>query len=231
MHRNYRLGVQSLQSGEIVFNLEERHVLVHSYLERFPANPELPDARIGGSMPLLMTEQGSKMCKIAWSGRPATFRLNLRALAIALLTQLAARREPFALTKNLIVLVASLAIVLLSRSVSFADQTPLRMGEVWAFPHQGIARFCYEETPAVVYLKYDPARRITSVLKKELSGVEHVLGEFTGAPNQRSLSCSQDGRTLVALGIIPEQNQRASLFVSSGSRASEYLFVRPWLIG
>lgn len=96
---------------------------------------------------------------------------------------------------------------------------------VWSFAHQGIARFCYDKTPAVIYLKYEIARNTTLILTRNLEGDENIVGEFPGSPDERSLSCSQDGKTIVALG----DGEIKSLFISKEARSSLYMFRHTWM--
>jgi hypothetical protein len=144
--------------------------------------------------------------------RAAFFQNWLRRVAVTIL-----RSAPAYL--------AGLVVVALSSSASVANDVPIGLSTVWGFDHQGIARFCYDKTPAVIYPKYDVARKVTSILKRELNGEEHVVGEFPGSPDPRSLSCSQDGQTIVALG----DGRQKSLFLSQGTRTSIYLFPGDWL--
>jgi hypothetical protein len=128
-------------------------------------------------------------------------------------------------SKRLVVYLAGLAAVALSWSACAENDVPIGLRPVWGFHQEGIARFCYDKTPAVIYPKYDVARKMSSIVKRELDGEEHVVGEFPGSPDPRSLSCSQDGQTIVALGDGP----RKSLFISQGTRTSIYLFAGDWL--
>jgi hypothetical protein len=121
---------------------------------------------------------------------------------------------------------AGLAAVVLSSSASVANDVPIGLSTVWSIDQLGIARFCYDKTPAVIYPKYDVARKMTSIVKRELDGEEHVVGEFPGSPDPRSLSCSQDGQTIVALGI--GDDYRRSLFIAKGTQTSVYLIPHFW---
>lgn len=122
--------------------------------------------------------------------------------------------------------IAGLMAIPLSSSASLANDAPIPLSIVWSFPHQGIARFCYDKIPAAIYLKYDAARKITSIFKRELDGTERIFGEFPGVPNERSLSCSQNGQTTVALG---DDAKGKVLFLSEGTRTSLYQFSGDWL--
>jgi len=90
---------------------------------------------------------------------------------------------------------------------------------IWEFPHHGIARFCYDKDPAVIYLKYDRFQHLTSIIKKDLSGAESSMGSFPGFPDERSLSCSDDGGTVAAL-----EGFRNILFISKGKERAWYEF-------
>ncbi|WP_139024677.1 hypothetical protein [Bradyrhizobium sp. STM 3843] len=60
-------------------------------------------------------------------------------------------------------------------------------------------------------------------MKRELNGEERILGEFPGSPNERSLSCSQDGQTIAALDA-----QNSTLFLMRGAETALYRFSRFW---
>ena len=55
---------------------------------------------------------------------------------------------------------------------------------MWEFPHRGIARFCYDKDPAIIYFKYDRFQHLTSIVKKDLSGAESSMGSFPGGPDE-----------------------------------------------
>jgi hypothetical protein len=120
---------------------------------------------------------------------------------------------------------AAVVVAALSWNSSVASDVPISLRLVWGFSHAGIARFCYDKTPAVIYPKYDVVRKMTSILKRELDGQERVVGEFPGSPDPRSLSCSQDGQTIVALG----GDHRESLFIAKGTQTSVYLIPHFWV--
>ncbi|WP_127076770.1 hypothetical protein [Rhodomicrobium lacus] len=88
---------------------------------------------------------------------------------------------------------------------------------IWEFPHRGIARFCYDKEPAVIYFKYDISQRLTSIMKKDLNGAETSIGSFPEGPDERSLSCSDDGRTVAALNV-----SESILFVSKDKERASY---------
>jgi hypothetical protein len=138
------------------------------------------------------------------------------------------RKAGAGILRRLALCLVGLVAAALSGSAAVADDVPIGLKTVWGFDQLGIARFCYDKTPAVIYPKYDVARKMTSIVKRELDGDEHVVGEFPGSPDPRSLSCSQDGQTIVALGTIGAELQ-ASLFLSQGTRTSIYLFPSSWL--
>jgi hypothetical protein len=141
---------------------------------------------------------------------------------------IAVRDDGRGIKRAITAILVGVAMAAFSCHVSAADKTPTRLNIIWSFPHPGVVRFCYDKTPAVIYLTYDVTRKRTSILKRELDGAEEVLGDFPGAPDERSLSCSQDGQTIVARGILPEDGQKASLFISIGGRKSLYLFRKFW---
>jgi hypothetical protein len=90
---------------------------------------------------------------------------------------------------------------------------------IWEFPHQGFARFCYDKDPAVIYFRYDRFQRMTSIIKKALNGAESSIGSFPGGPDERSLSCSDDGRTVAVLDGL-----KSILFVSKDKDRASYKF-------
>ena len=69
-----------------------------------------------------------------------------------------------------------IAMVGLVSNVSMAAETPLALSIVWSASLPGVPRLCYDKTPAVIYMKYDVARKTTSIMKRELNGDEHLLG-------------------------------------------------------
>ena len=108
-------------------------------------------------------------------------------------------------------------------SASAASDAPTQLRIVWSFDHDGIARLCQEQGPAVIYFKCDIAREVTSILKRELSGEERLIAQFPGSPDERSLSCSEDGRTIAAL-----DTQREKLFLMQGANTALYRIPRYW---
>jgi hypothetical protein len=186
----------------------------------------------------LMSVSGG-LCRSLSSGRalrgPVGLRSALRASRFDYFMRVRKRRAAFlqnwlrhlavTIPRSALAYLAGIVAVALSSNASVANDIPIGLSTIWGFDHQGIARFCYDEIPAVIYPKYDVARKMTSILKRELDGEEHVVGEFPGSPDDRSLSCSQDGQTIVALG----EGKRKSLFLSQGTRTSIYLFPGDWL--
>lgn len=132
-----------------------------------------------------------------------------------------ARRK--GLVRVLLCTVPILITIALTTQVLAGDEEAPELNVVWSLPHQGGARFCYDQAPAVIYFQYDPARKVTSIEKKELSGDQHVIAEFPENPNERSLSCSDDGDTIAAVNgaLGPE-----SLFLLRGARSALYRFSR-----
>ena len=126
------------------------------------------------------------------------------------------------LDRGLVCLAGLVAIGSLS-DASIAGDTPIGLTVVWSTSLPTIPRLCYDKTPAVIYLRYDIARKTTSILKRELNGDEQVVGEIPGAPNERSLSCSQDGRTIAALG-----GDSSTLFLRRGTDTALYRLRRYW---
>jgi hypothetical protein len=108
-------------------------------------------------------------------------------------------------------------------SPSIATDAPIALKIVWSASLPNIPRLCYDKMPAVIYMKYDLARKMTSVSKRELDGSERVIGEFPGSPDPRSLSCSQDGQTIAAL-----DTERSILFLMRGTEKAVYRFSRHW---
>jgi hypothetical protein len=106
-----------------------------------------------------------------------------------------------------------------------ADEPPLRLQTVWDLPHYGDARFCYEANPAIIFLRYDKTVNKTLIIKKELNGDERTIGEFPKNGDERSLSCSEDGKTVAVLGDDVDGND-AELFIARDGQISRYRFSR-----
>lgn len=119
--------------------------------------------------------------------------------------------------------IAAIAVIASLSDSRAASDTPIGSSIVWSASLPGIPRLCDDGTPAIIYMKYDLARKTSSVLKHELNGEEHLLGEFSGSPDPRSLSCSQDGQTIVALG-----DERSWLFVMHRTETALYRLARSW---
>jgi hypothetical protein len=114
----------------------------------------------------------------------------------------------------------------LVRQAAAATSAQPSLQTVWSFDHQGVARFCYDQIPAVIYFKYDAAATKTSIVRKELDGGEHSIGEIPGTPNEVSLSCSDDGTTVAGL-----DGDRRVLFLLRGTGMSLYRLSRYWPYG
>jgi hypothetical protein len=95
---------------------------------------------------------------------------------------------------------------------------------VWSLDHQGLGKFCYDRNPEIIYFKYDQSTNTTSMRSASLDGNKRVVARFTGPPDERSLSCSDDGATIAAFNA----DQTAIYIVRSG-RLSAYAFDRPLL--
>ncbi|WP_315756140.1 MULTISPECIES: hypothetical protein [unclassified Bradyrhizobium] len=85
-------------------------------------------------------------------------------------------------------------------------------------------------------MEYDPARKTTSIFKSTLRGEEKLLAEVPGNADVRSLSCSQDGRTIVAYDSDPPmlfllRDSQLATYRLSGyrpfARAGLYSFLSP----
>jgi len=124
---------------------------------------------------------------------------------------------------RVLVCLASIAMIGAIPNVSMAEETPLALSIVWSASLPGLPLLCYDQVPAVIYAKYDLARKTTSIVKRELNGDEHLLGEFPGSPDPRSLSCSRDGQTVVAMDT---DNQ--TLFLLRGTEAALYRLSHFW---
>lgn len=127
------------------------------------------------------------------------------------------------LDRALACLVGIIMIGLLSNA-SIAGDAPIGLSIVWSASLPGIPRLCYDKTPAVIYTKYDLARKTTSIVKRELNGDEHIVGEFPGSPDVRSLSCSQDGQVIAALDV-----EGSTLFLMRGTETALYRLSHDWL--
>ncbi|WP_316180222.1 hypothetical protein [Bradyrhizobium sp. SZCCHNS30591] len=111
-----------------------------------------------------------------------------------------------------------------------------KLSLVWSSSLPGIPQFCSGAEPAVVYMEYDPARKTTSIFKSTLRGEEKLLAEVPGNADVRSLSCSQDGRTIVAYDSDPPmlfllRDSQLATYRLSGyrpfARAGLYSFLSP----
>src|SRR5215813_1035843 len=60
------------------------------------------------------------------------------------------------------------------------DDPSSKLQTVWEFPHQGIARFCYDQNLAIIFFRYDQSNRKSLVVTKGLDGQERVIAEFPG---------------------------------------------------
>jgi hypothetical protein len=120
---------------------------------------------------------------------------------------------------------AALSMTALAQGTSSAKNAPIPLRVVWSFAHDGIVRFCYDQSPAIIYFKYDLARKITSIKKKELNGDERVIAEFPGTRDEISLSCSQDGQTVAATGNAEQK----SIFLMRGTSTALYT-VPSWVL-
>jgi hypothetical protein len=181
---------------------------------RFAIPPALYDPPHNVEERLLSREQANEILDYFMRAREqlaASCRDWLRRVAVRLLGC-----APACLT--------GLVAVVLSWSAAVANDVPTGLSTVWSIDHLGIARFCYDKIPAVIYPRYDVARKMTSIVKRELNGEEHIIGEFPGAPDARSLSCSQDGQTIVDLG----GDDQKSLFIAKGTQTSVYLIPHFW---
>ena len=118
---------------------------------------------------------------------------------------------------------AIIAVLGAVSNVSMAAETRIGLGIVWSASLPGVPRLCYDKVPAVIYMKYDLARKTTSIMKRELSGDEHLLGEFPGSPDPRSLSCSQDGSVIAAMDGYSQ-----TLFLLRDSEAALYRLSQFW---
>ncbi|WP_456774392.1 hypothetical protein [Bradyrhizobium sp. USDA 4369] len=98
-------------------------------------------------------------------------------------------------------------------------QTGLRL--LWSSDLPGIPQFCYDSEPAIIYMEYDAQRKTTSIFKGYLNGEEHLLATVSGNADVRSLSCSQDGRTVVAYDSFQQM-----LFVLRDTKLATYRLLR-----
>lgn len=117
---------------------------------------------------------------------------------------------------------ACLAGLLALWSASAANEAPTKLSMVWSFAHQGLVYPCYDQTFAIIYFKYDAARKVSSIWKKELNGEEHVVAEFPGVREERSLSCSQDGQTISAFATADIKMTESLLLLFRGKDSARY---------
>jgi hypothetical protein len=108
------------------------------------------------------------------------------------------------------------------------DATPTNLEAVWSFTHSESAQPCYDQTFAIIYFKYDAARKVTSIWKRELNGEEHVIVEFPGVREPSSLSCSQDGRTIAAVADVDLNSSEQVLFLMRGKDTALYKIPHYW---
>jgi hypothetical protein len=97
---------------------------------------------------------------------------------------------------------------------------------IWAIDHQGTVRFCYDRNTSVIYFVYDQAAAKTSIIRKGRDGQVESVGEFPGSPDERSLSCSDDGDTIAAM-----DGQLRILYLSRGGRHALYQLSHSWTYG
>lgn len=119
-----------------------------------------------------------------------------------------------------------LSICMLLPKSAFAKLVPPVVKTIWAIDHQGTVRFCYGREVSVIYFAYDQATAKTSIVRKAFDGRVESVGEFPGSPNERSLSCSDDGETIVAI-----DGERTLLYLSRGGRHSLYKLSGYWAYG
>lgn len=118
-------------------------------------------------------------------------------------------------------LILLLTCVLWSEGV-LANVKPSTVKTIWAIDHQGSVRFCYGSVVSVVYFVYDQVATKTRVVRKDIDGRVVSVGEFPGTPNERSLSCSDDGETIAAI------SERTVLYLSRGGRRALYKLPHYW---
>ena len=106
--------------------------------------------------------------------------------------------------------------------ISAANEAPTKLGMVWSFIHEGLVYPCYDQTFAIIYFKYDATRKVSSIWKKELNGEEHVVAEFPGVRDERSLSCSQDGQTISAFATTDIKMTERLLILLRGKDSARY---------
>jgi hypothetical protein len=125
----------------------------------------------------------------------------------------------------LFLVVAAVSMAAPAQAASPAPNAPIPLRVVWSFAHDGLVRFCYDQSPAVIYFEYDRTRKVTSIRKKELNGDERVIAEFPGTRDEISLSCSQDGQTIAATGDAEQK----SIFLMHGASTALYT-VPVWVL-
>jgi hypothetical protein len=123
---------------------------------------------------------------------------------------------------------AGVAAVLMSWSATAAEDKATELAVVWSFANDEIVYPCYDQTFAIIYFKYDRARNVTSIWKKELNGDERVIAEFPGVREMRSLSCSQDGKTIAAVAEVDINNSEKVIFLLRGDDKALYKIPHYW---
>jgi hypothetical protein len=108
----------------------------------------------------------------------------------------------------------------------FANARPPIVKTIWTIDYSGEARFCYGSEISIIYLVYDEVAAKTSIVRKGLDGRVDSVGEFPGSPSSRSLSCSDDGKTIAAL-----DGENRFLYLSRAGRHSLYQLSRYWAYG
>lgn len=120
-----------------------------------------------------------------------------------------------------------LALAIASAGIPVVAQGAAKGSEgqiVWSLDHEGLGRFCYDSNPAVIYFKYDVPTKTTSIRSASLDGTEKIVATFPGAPDERSLSCSDDGQTIAALNA-----DKTQLYIIKSGIVSTYTFYQPLL--
>jgi hypothetical protein len=123
--------------------------------------------------------------------------------------------------------ISSLILAFIVGSISHAAPEASGRREakiVWSLDHQGLGKFCYDRNHEIIYFKYDQSTNTTSIRSATLDGNERVIARFTGPPDERSLSCSDDGATIAAFNA-----DQTALYIVRSGRLSAYSFDRPLL--
>jgi hypothetical protein len=138
----------------------------------------------------------------------APIEMNGETLVVVVVN--AARRifAPFAFLTIMV-----LACPAVAELVRLPPRTILR------FDFQGTASFCYDRVPEIIYFQHNSANGATAIESRSLDSNIRTIAQFPDFGGGSSLSCSQDGSTIVALDAHQQR-----LYILRSSETSVYEF-------